>query len=35
MLSASYIYDKLDSALYDDSFILPENNLPIVSALEN
>ncbi len=35
MLSASYLYDKLDNALYNDSFSLFENYLPVVSALEN
>ncbi len=30
MLSASYLYDKLDNALLDDSFILSEYNLPVV-----
>ncbi len=24
----SYLYDKLDNALWDDNFILPENSLP-------
>ncbi len=35
MLAPSLPYDKLDNALYDNSFILPETNLPVVSALEN
>ncbi len=30
LLSYSYLYDKLNSALSDDNFILSENNLPIV-----
>ncbi len=30
MLSFSYLYDKLNSALSDDSYILSENNLPVV-----
>ncbi len=30
MLSYSYIYDKLNNALSDDSFILPKNSLPVV-----
>ncbi len=30
LLSFSYLYDKLNSALADDSFILSENNLPTV-----
>ncbi len=30
MLSYSYLYDKLNNALSDDSFILSENNLPVV-----
>ncbi len=30
MLSYSYLYDKLNNALWYDSFILSENNLPIV-----
>ncbi len=35
MLSASYLRDKLDNAFLDDSFILTENNLPIVLAFGN
>ncbi len=34
MLLYSYIYDKLENALKDDSFILSENNLPIVLDVE-
>ncbi len=30
MLSFSYLYDKLNGALSDDSFIISENNLPVV-----
>ncbi len=30
MLSYSYLYDKLNNALSDDSFILSENNLRVV-----
>ncbi len=35
MLTASCLYDKLDNTLLDDSFVLSEDNLPVVSALEN
>ncbi len=34
MLSASYFCDKSDNAPLDDSFILSEDNLPVVSVLE-
>ncbi len=30
MLSYSYLYDKLNNVLSDDSFILSEYNLPVV-----
>ncbi len=30
LLSYSYLYSKLNNALSDDSFILPEYNLPVV-----
>ncbi len=30
MISFSYLYDKLNNAFQDDSFILSENNLPVV-----
>ncbi len=29
MLSYSYLYDNLNSALSDDTFILPANNLTV------
>ncbi len=35
VLSDSYLYDKWDNALYDDSFILSETNLPVISDLKN
>ncbi len=35
LLSVSYRYDILDTALLDDSLILSENNQSVVSALEN
>ncbi len=35
MLSYSYLYDKLNDALSDDSFILSENNLPVVPDLKD
>ncbi len=34
-LSYSYLYDKLNNALSDDSFILSENNLPVVPDLKD
>ncbi len=34
MLSYSYLNDKLNNALSDDSFILSENNLPVVPDLK-
>ncbi len=35
MLSNSYLYDKLNSALSDDSVILSENNLSVVEELSD
>ncbi len=35
MLSYSYLYDKLNNALSDDSSILSENILPIVNDLKD
>ncbi len=35
MLPFSYLYDKLDNALQDDSFILSENSLPAVLDLKD
>ncbi len=35
MLFHSYLYDKLDNALKDDSFILPENSLSAVLDLKD
>ncbi len=35
MLLYSYLYDKLDNALKNDSFILSENSLPAVLDLKN
>ncbi len=34
LLSDSYLFDKLDDAIWDDSLILSENNLPIVLYLK-
>ncbi len=31
----SYLYDKLDNALLDVNFILPENSLPTVLDLKD
>ncbi len=35
MLAVSQSCDKLDNAVYDNSFLLSENNPPVVSAMEN
>ncbi len=35
MLFNSYLYDKLNSALSDDSLIFSENNLPVVYDLKD
>ncbi len=35
MLSYSYLHDKSNNALSDDSFILSENNLPVVQDLKD
>ncbi len=35
MLFNTYLYDKLDNALRDDSFILSENSLPVVVDLKD
>ncbi len=35
ILFHSYLYDKLDNALEDDSFILSENSLPAVLDLKD
>ncbi len=35
MLSYSYLYDKLNNALSEDSFILPEYNLPVIQDLKD